>query len=142
MFSLAERKAHTIKITDYIQNILFKLTGNNDGQSGFILVIVHWFITGIPLIYLILGKINMLYYICCFIWSIVIILHFYFKGCILTRIERTIWQEKKWWGPWIFLFTPLEKIGIDMTNELANSIFTCWGIIIILFVFLRLLYNM
>jgi hypothetical protein len=141
MFSLVERKEHTIKITNYIKTILFKLTKNNV-ISGYILVLLHWIILGIPLIYLIIGEINSIYYVCCLIWSIVIVLHFYFKGCILTRIERSLWQEKKWWGPWIFFFTPLEKIGIDMTNELANNIFICWGVIILLYTFLRLLYHM
>jgi hypothetical protein len=68
-------------------------------------------------------------------------MHFYFKGCILARIEKSLWKEPKWWGPWIFLFTPLEYTGLEMTTELANNIFICWGIIIILTVFLRLLYH-
>ena len=139
MFSLDERKQHTYIITHYIEKKLGMIT-NNRYINGYILVLIHWILTLIPLIYLFIGNINNIYYFCCFIWTMIFIFHFYFKGCIITRVERTIWKEKKWWGPWLFLFTPLEKLGIDMNDELANTIFILWGSSIILTVFLRLFF--
>ena len=140
MFSLEERKNNTKNIIEYVKKKLLNIT-NNRYINGYILVLFHWLLTGIPLVYLFIGEINILFYISCFIWIIVFILHFYFHGCIFSRIERDLWQEKKWWGPWIFLFTPLENIGIDMTTALANNIFICWGSSIVLLVFLRLLFK-
>lgn len=133
MFSLEERKKYTKKIIDYGEYLFSnkKLLGDKI-MNGYILVIIHWIITGIPLYYLFFGeKNNKYYYISCLIWIIIFLLHFYFKGCILTRIERQLWQDKKWWGPWVFLFTPLEKIGIPLTDELANIIFISWGVLIL-----------
>ena len=133
MFSLEERKKNTKKIIDYGEYLFSnkKLLGD-EIMNGYILVIIHWIITGIPLYYLLFSeKNNKYYYISCLIWIIIFLLHFYFKGCILTRIERQLWQDKKWWGPWVFLFTPLEKIGIPLTDELANIIFMCWGVLIL-----------
>lgn len=133
MFSLEERKKYTKKIIDYGEYLFSnkKLLGD-EIMNGYILVIIHWIITGIPLYYLFFGeKNNNYYYISCLIWIIIFIFHFYFKGCILTRIERQLWQDKKWWGPWVFLFTPLEKIGIPLTDELANIIFIFWGVLIL-----------
>ena len=137
MFSLEERKQHTQKITNYIEKNLF-MVSNNRYINGYFLVLVHWILTLIPLVYLFIGKINNIYYFCCFIWTMIFIFHFYFKGCIITRVERSIWNEKKWWGPWIFLFTPLEKIGIEINNQSADTIFNLWGSSVILIVILRL----
>ena len=148
IFSLETRKQHTHYLTNLIQQFLYRITGN-DIISGFILVIIHWLITCIPLLYLLLGKVNGLYYLLIFLLYIVVFFHFYFKGCLLVRIERHLWREtqkqrqvksqqqvkaqqqvKQWWGPWIFIFTPLEYIGIPMTSKLANKIINC-GIILI-----------
>ena len=139
MISLDERKEHTHIITNYIEKKI-SMISNNKYINGYILVLIHWILTLIPLVYLFIGNINNIYYFCCFIWTMIFIFHFYFKGCIITRVERTIWKEKKWWGPWLFLFTPLEKLGIDMNDELANTIFILWGSSIILTVFLRLFF--
>jgi hypothetical protein len=138
MFSLEKRKENTKIITEYGEKLLMGDTNANNIINGFILVLCHWLFTGIPLIYLIIGKINILFYLSALIWAIIFIFHFYFKGCILTRIERKIWNEKKWWGPWMFLFTPLEKVGVTMTDELANMIFNCWGLSIIVLISIRL----
>ena len=140
MFTLEERKKHTKYITELSRTSLYKITGN-DAISGYILCLFHWIITGIPLLYLFIGKINKLYLVSCILWVIIMSMHFYFNGCILARIEKKLWNEPKWWGPWIFLFTPLEYTGLEMTTALANNIFICWGIIIILTVFLRVIHH-
>ena len=146
LFSLEERKRNTQKITDYCESLLTpvkvkeKEKKENDKKilNGFILVLFHWLLTGIPLVYLIIGKVNMYFYLSAAIWISIFIFHFYFKGCIITRIERKLWNEKKWWGPWMFLFTPLEKMGIYMTDNLANMIFNCWGSSILILMLYRI----
>ena len=140
IFSLEERKHHTKIIIDKITKLLYNLTNNNT-ISGLILVIFHWIIISIPLLYLIIGEVNYIYYICCFLLLVIFSLHFYFKGCILTRIERSLWESKDWRGPWIFFFIPLEKLGIEITPKLSENIFICWGIILITICFLKILYE-
>jgi hypothetical protein len=121
MFSLNQRKKHTNIIIKTTKESLYKLTKNNK-LSGFLLVIIHWLLVGIPLIYILFGKVNTLYYILSFLVYLVCALHLYFKGCILTRIERKLFETTEWWGPWIVLFKPLEYFGIRMSNNLANKI--------------------
>ena len=141
LFPLEKRKQHTKSIIEKTKNFLYNFT-HNDTISGFILVLFHWIIICIPLLYLIIGEINKLYYICCFIWIAIFSLHYYFKGCILTRIERSLWQTKDWWGPWVVLFTPLENTGIEITSQLSENIFICWAILLITISFLRILFEL
>ena len=121
MFSLNQRKNNTNFIVNHTQKTLYKIT-RNDRISGFILVIFHWLIIGIPFLYLLFGKVNTLYYILSFLVYVVYGLQIYFKGCILARIERHLFETTEWWGPWIVLFKPLEYIGVYMDTELANKI--------------------
>ena len=121
MFSLEQRKKNTNFIINHSQKILYKITGNNK-LSGFLVVIIHWLIIGIPLIYLLFGKVSPLYYILSCLVYVVYAFQIYFKGCILARIERDLFKTTEWWGPWIVLFKPIEYIGIQMHTELANKI--------------------
>ena len=140
MFSLNERKTNTIQIIEYIKKMRILNISKNNGINGFILVLLHWILTGIPLLYLFFGEINNYYYLSIIIWFIIILMHFYFKGCILTRAERNIWNEKKWWGPWVFVFTPIELLGIKITHKIANIIFNLWGMFIISTIVYRMYY--
>ena len=72
---------------------------------------------------------------------IICVLHLYFNGCICTKIERELWETKEWYGPWILPFTILEKIGIPITSGLANNIFMCWGIAIVTWIIIRILFH-
>ena len=61
MFSLDERKHHTHIITNYIEKKLGMIS-NNRYINGYILLLVHWILTLIPLVYLFIGNINNIYY--------------------------------------------------------------------------------
>lgn len=141
MLTLEDRKKHTRYLTDNTRDLLFKIT-NNHVKSAYYLVISHWIITGIPLMYIIFGDVNLFFYLSCLMWISIFIIHFYFAGCICTRIERELWNTKDWWGPWIFFFTPLESTGVKITRNLADNIFICWGICLGMIGFLKILYNM
>lgn len=139
MFSLNQRKKHTNMIIHHTQKTLYNITKNNR-LSGFLLVIIHWVIIGIPVLYLLFGKVNTLYYILTYLAYVVYTLHLYFKGCILSRIERKLFETTEWWGPWIVLFKPLEYIGIYMNTNLANKIINC-GILVLTIVILYKMSN-
>ena len=64
MFSLEERKKNTKKIIDYGEYLFSnkKLLGD-EIMNGYILVIIHWIITGIPLYYLFFSEKNNKFYI-------------------------------------------------------------------------------
>jgi len=138
MFPLEVRKQHTKYLTTTMKDFMYSMT-NNHTMSAYYIVLVHWIVTGIPLAYITYGDINWFFYVSCAIWVAIFGIHFYFAGCICTRIERTLWGAKDWWGPWIFFFLPIEDMGIEMTSALANNIFICWGIWIALIAFVRML---
>ena len=134
-FSLEKRKEHSKIIIQKIRDFLYKITGNNS-ISAYILILFHWFITGIALAYILFGPINKWFVISVLIWILMVLMHFYFNGCILVRVEKSLLEgsananAKKWWGPWIFPFTFLENyFNIEMTGRLANNIFISWGIL-------------
>jgi len=129
MFSLNQRKKHTKFIINHSKHALYNITGNHK-LSGFILVIFHWLIIGIPFLYILFGKVNTLYYILSCLVYVVYGLQIYFNGCILARIEKHLFETTEWWGPWIVLFKPLEYIGIYMNTNLANNIIN-FGILLL-----------
>ena len=129
MFSLNQRKTNTHTIVKNTQQFLYKFTQNNK-LSGFVVIIFHWLIIGIPLLYLLFGKVNTLYYILTGLTYVIYALQIYFKGCILARIERHLLETEQWWGPWLVLFKPLEYIGIYMNTPLANKIIN-YGILLL-----------
>ena len=139
MFNLETRKKNTTKIIIKTEKLLKKITNNNK-IAGFIIFFSHWLLLGIALLYILIGKINSFFYFSSLIWIIVFIMHFYFNGCIATRIERHLWDTKKWFGPWMLGFIPLEKLGVEITRNLANNIYICWGFLLLIFIFFKILY--
>jgi hypothetical protein len=141
MISIETRKKHTKNITNYVEDSLFKVT-NNNALSGYIVFILHNMLTLATVAYILVGDINWIFYVSYILVITMFLGHMYFAGCIITRIERTLWKSNEWNGPWITIFRPLEMVGIEMTRGLANSIFNCSAIILSMVWFLRLLYNM
>ena len=110
-------------------------------DEGLIVLVLHWVCVGIPLLGLILFKLDWRFYLSGLTWVIICGLHVYHNGCIFTRIERELWQSKDWLGPWVLPFYCLERIGISVTSGLANNIFVCWGILVIIWIILRIIFS-
>ena len=79
-----------------------------------------------------------LFYLTVLCWIIVILCHFYFNGCILIRIERYLWDTKTWYGQWTPLYNLLKKYDIELTKNLLNNLFICGGIILTIFIILKI----
>ena len=138
---LEARKRHTKYIIEKADQILSKFSSKNP-IKGFLMILIHWIATGIPLLVLVMGEIDTFFYLSAIFFACIFTAHFYFKGCICTRIERAMLDNKRWWGPWQFGFEWLEVVGVEMTSNLADNIFTCCGIALGTIVFLRILYSM
>lgn len=123
------------KIIYFIKETLYKINPSHE-YNGLIILFFHWVIVGSSLLYLFLGEINYLYMICVFLWIFIFMLHFYFRGCIFTKLERECWNTKEWKGPWLFLFHFLKP-----SKQMENNIFICWGILLSLFVLMRILFS-
>lgn len=140
MFSVESRKKNTKKIISISRSILsiFKL---NPAISGLIVLLFHWAAVGIPLLGLFIFQLNWKFYISAFIWFMICIFHLYFNGCILTKLERDLWDTKEWYGPWFVPFALLEHIGITVTYALAQNIFIIFGILVVIWIIIRIIFN-
>ncbi len=139
--NLEARKRHTKYIVEKADQFLGQFTDKNP-IKGFIMILIHWVATGIPLLILLIGDVDTFFYLSTVFFASIFAAHFYFKGCICTRIERAMLDNKRWWGPWQFGFEGLEVAGVEMTAPLADNIFTCCGIVLSTIILLRVLYSM
>jgi hypothetical protein len=139
--SIKIRKKHTKFLIDCTQRKLFKLTCN-DAISGYIIFIFHQIIVYLSLTYILIGEINWLFYLFFTSWIAAFNLHLYFNGCILTKIERSLWNTREWSGTLAWIFSPIDNTSVAMTPNLVNNIFICCGIVIFMVGFLRFLYSL
>tara|TARA_B100001057_G_C22773786_1_gene920745 strand:+ start:797 stop:1228 length:432 start_codon:yes stop_codon:yes gene_type:complete len=140
MFELQQRKKVTEDLLLFLVNLLKNLSTSNK-INGLYVFIFHWLVLGVPLVKIIFGKVDIWFVISCFIWIIIFIFHIYFNGCILTRLERKLWDTKNWYGPWCLPFTFIEMYSDKkISREVANNIFYCWAVFLIFYVSLKLIY--
>lgn len=85
--------------------------------------LIPWFVVTIHivavffLIYkLLTAEINNFYYKYLVAWIIILISNYYFHGCILTRTERFLMNDKEWFGP----ITLLKYIHVPITKDTVN----------------------
>ena len=140
MFDLETRKKHTKSVIKFFKDNLYKINPNHR-VNGMLVLILHWICVGIPLLGIFLFKLNWKFYLSALTWIIICGLHLFHNGCIFTRIERELWDCKDWYGPWILPFTILEKLDIEVTSGLANNTFICWGILLIIWIILRIIFS-
>ena len=125
---------HYKDVIETIEIKLYSLTGDN-ALSGFIVYLFHTLICGIPLLYMVLGEVNYIFFACVFFWFFIFRLHFYFKGCILVKAERHLWNSKDWLGPWMLLFRPLNYfLDTEISKETSEKIFIAYGVMLVLFI--------
>ena len=118
---------------------LFKLTGN-DAVSGYIIFIFHQVIACLSLTYILIGEINWIFYLLFTAWIAAFITHLYLNGCILTRLERSLWSTRDWSGIISPGFSLLwRRLVSMMTPNLVSNIFICCGIVVFMLGFLRFL---
>ena len=135
------RKKHTKILIDYFHRKLFKLTGN-DAISGYIVFLFHYVVAAVALLCILVGNINWMFYLSFVTWIAIFSLQLYFNGCILTKLERSLWNTREWPGTWALIFSTVAKTGVEMTPNLVNNIFICSGIVIFMVGFLRFLYSL
>jgi hypothetical protein len=122
-------------ILEYAEQAL-KLFSDNNKLNGFLVFLVHLFIQIASFCLLIFYHIGPLFYSVIFIWIGILLSNIYFRGCILTKIERHLWQTKTWFGPF-FLYCDL----FHLTSTLLHNLFICKIICIITIIFLRILFQ-
>ena len=114
---------------NFCQTELKKLTGD-DNISGIIITIFH-FILIISIIYISFITTNKYtFYIITFIVIIIFLLYLYFKGCILLKLERRLYNDKNWFG--IYMVLPYFGISINrerIKNIVSYGVLPAWVIL-------------
>lgn len=122
------RKENTKQLINFISNYLYSHVYPNNTVNGFIVLFFHWAIVGSALVYILLGEVNTTFFICISIWILIFVMHMYFHGCILTKIEKQLWQAKDWCGPWSLPFKLLEDCVGNFSQTTRQNIYYGWAI--------------
>lgn len=113
-----------------------KIFSDNNHLNGFLVFLVHLLIQLTSGCLLIFYPIGHLFYSIIVIWIGILLSNIYFRGCILTKLERHLWQTNNWYGPF-FLYCDWFQLNPNMLNNL----FICKIILISTIVFLRILFQ-
>ena len=119
------RKPIIKKFVKNICNMLTKIFGGNSDIAGWFVV---YFLHNLPytlLMYRILFYKVENWVIGFFILTLV--LHFFFKGCICFRLERELFQDKTWYGP----YGLMEFVGIEVNSTNVIKFFNMWATFIV-----------
>lgn len=135
MFELEKRKENTKWSVRQIENFFLNFTNKRE-YAGLILVGVHYLAVMSSIAYTFFGDINIYYYISFSFYLLIVFLHYYYNGCILTRTERSLFDTKTWYGPPSILLYGVE----DLSMERCNNMIAYMAVIIVTNSFLRL-YN-
>tara|TARA_B100000886_G_scaffold287084_1_gene211663 strand:- start:1447 stop:1884 length:438 start_codon:yes stop_codon:yes gene_type:complete len=120
------RKPIIKKFVKNICNMLTKIFGGNSDIAGWFVV---YFLHNLPytlLMYRILFYKVENWVIGFFILTLV--LHFFFKGCICFRLERELFQDKTWYGP----YGLMEFVGIEVNTTNVIKFFNMWATFIVI----------
>ena len=102
---------------NFSQSELKKITGD-DKISGIIVTILHFIIIVSILYLLIMDDNKYALFIVTIALIIVYLLHLYFNGCILLKLERHLFQNKNWFG----IYTILPYLGISINPQRIKNI--------------------
>lgn len=101
--------------------------------TAWILAYVHYIVVLFIAYQLLTKNINSEYYIYLAAGLLIIISNFYFHGCILTRIEKELFQDQQWFG----LISQLRHLNVPITKEQTNYTIKIAVILIAIGVFLK-----
>ena len=104
--------------------------------NGFIVFIFHFIFQIISTYFLFFYPISNTLYFVLLLWIIILLSNIYFRGCILMKLERYLWNTKKWFGP-SFIFCDLN----NWSDTKIKNTNICKLVIIITIIFIRILFK-
>ena len=102
IFSLENRKKYTKFIVSLVSSTVLNFI-HNKNVAGYSILSIHCLF----MLTIIFRLISNIHYICTIIWVLVIYSNYYFNGCILSRIEQIIFNDKTWAGPVSVIMYPI-----------------------------------
>jgi hypothetical protein len=90
------------EMINYIDTF-FSLFSNDNNTKFIISIFLHYTISSIIIVIILLGSINYVWWIC-YIFAITnCILNLVYRGCLLLKLERKYINDKEWYGPYNIL---------------------------------------
>jgi len=90
------------EMINYIDTF-FSLFSNDNYTKFIISIFLHYTISSIIIVIILLGSINYIWWIC-YIFAITnCILNLIYRGCLLLKLERKYINDKEWYGPYNIL---------------------------------------
>lgn len=124
------------KIVNKIADVSETVIGSRY-NAGVVVATIHLIIVAL-ILYLFFLSVSNVGFLLGFIGVIIIIiLHVLFNGCFLLKVERVLFNDKKWYNFWNLVIFPLEKIGIDLTKDRIYKIVTVVDIIILYIAYVK-----
>ena len=129
LMNIEYRKNYTKNKIIKLKEFFLSIFDDKNTAGWFSSIFLHY---GPHLIFLILFLILPFNFMFLVPWIIGFCLHIFFKGCIHLRLERALFDDKKWAGAYYIL----ESVGIDTTN--SENIIKAMksGLILILVIFI------
>ena len=125
----------------FLDNYIDNFKPYDKARAGYIIFLIHNAFIFSLVCYLFIGKINYLYYIAVIVWIIIIGFQLYYKGCVLIKLEKKMFQSKEYNGIWehiIPLFTKKNDINY---KQKKHNIIRCIGLLFCFVIFLRLIFG-
>ena len=119
----------------YCENKL-KSISNDNKFNGFIVFLFHYLLLFIVYYLLLFYPISFSYYGIVFFWVCIVLSNVYFRGCLLTKVERHLWKTKEWLGPQFFFYD-----SCSLSNVMLQNLVICKVIFIATIIYLRILFN-
>lgn len=113
-----------------------KFISNNNKFNGFIIFLFHLLFQLISIYILFFYPISNLFYFTLTLWILILISNYILKGCILTKIERYLWKNNEWFGPYY--------ICCNLNNWSSNKIknmYICHITLLLTILFIRILFK-
>jgi len=115
----------------YAETILKHYITNNNKVNGFFVFLFHLFIQISSGYFLLACGVGFSFYATILVWCGILFSNLYFRGCILTKIERHLWDTTDWYGPYFFYcemfhLTPSIIHNLFVAKIVLISIFICF----------------
>lgn len=119
----------------FFENKLKNISYDNK-FNGFLVFLFHYIFLFIIYYLLLFFPISFSYYGIVFFWLGIVFSNIYFRGCLLTKLERHLWNTKDWFGPQYLFYD-----SSTLSNVMLQNLFICKFIFFATIIYLRILFK-
>lgn len=125
IFNMKDRKIYTKNKIKKITSLLLSIFKTGDKAGWVFAIFLHYIPHVITILLFLYYPFNLSFLI---IWLISCCLHLFFKGCIHIRLERSLFNNKKWSGPYHIL----ENFNIELNTKNMMKVYYILSICLLL----------